>query len=143
MSESATVDAQRGWKMIGRRFAALFAGEGVARAVGFVLVLVLARRLGPDGFGVVTLGLTLVAWFTFVVDSGTELLNVRDIARAPDRFRQIAANVLGLRLALSLVAAVIFVVGVEVFARSVYTRDARPVPRSQSDRRRGSARARP
>ena len=124
MSESATVDAQRGWRMIGRRFAALFAGEGVARAVGFVLVLVLARRLGPDGFGVVTLGLTLVAWFTFVVDSGTELLNVRDIARAPERFRQIAANVLGLRLALSLIAAVIFVVGVEVFARSVYTRDA-------------------
>jgi O-antigen/teichoic acid export membrane protein len=124
MSESATVDAQRGWKMIGRRFTALFAGEGVARAVGFVLVLVLARRLEPDGFGVVTLGLTLVAWFTFVVDSGTELLTVRDIARAPDRFRQIADNVLGLRLALSLVAAVVFVVGVEVFARSVYTRDA-------------------
>jgi O-antigen/teichoic acid export membrane protein len=124
MSESATVDAQRGWKMIARRFAALFAGEGVARAVGFVLVLVLARRLEPDGFGVVTLGLTLVAWFTFVVDSGTELLTVRDIARTPDRFRQIADNVLGLRLALSLVAAVVFVVGVEVFARSVYTRDA-------------------
>jgi O-antigen/teichoic acid export membrane protein len=124
MSEAATVDAQRGWKMIGRRFAALFAGEGVARAVGFVLVLVLARRLEPDGFGVVTLGLTLVAWFTFVVDSGTELLTVRDIARTPDRFRQIADNVLGLRLALSLVAAVVFVVGVEVFARSVYTRDA-------------------
>ena len=124
MSEAATVDAQRGWKMIGRRFAALFAGEGVARAVGFVLVLVLARRLQPDGFGVVTLGLTLVAWFTFVVDSGTELLTVRDIARTPDRFRQIADNVLGLRLALSLVAAVVFVVGVEVFARSVYTRDA-------------------
>jgi O-antigen/teichoic acid export membrane protein len=124
VSPPATVDARRGWKMIGRRFAALFAGEGVARAVGFVLVLVLARRLGPDGFGVVTLGLTLVAWFTFVVDSGTELLNVRAIARAPARFRQIAADVLGLRLALSLVAAVVFVVGVEVFARSVYTRDA-------------------
>ncbi len=124
MSEVATVDAQRGWKMIARRFAALFAGEGVARAVGFVLVLVLARRLEPDGFGVVTLGLTLVAWFTFAVDSGTELLTVRDIARTPDRFRQIADNVLGLRLALSLVAAVVFVVGVEVFARSVYTRDA-------------------
>jgi O-antigen/teichoic acid export membrane protein len=124
VSEAATVDAQRGWKMIARRFAALFAGEGVARVVGFVLVLVLARRLEPDGFGVVTLGLTLVAWFTFVVDSGTELLTVRDIARTPDRFRQIAANVLGLRLALSLIAAVVFVVGVEVFARSVYTRDA-------------------
>lgn len=123
MSAPGTVDAQRGWRMIARRFSALFAGEGVARAVGFVLVLVLARRLGPDGFGVVTLGLTLVAWFAFVVDSGTELLSVRDVAREPARFRAIASHVLGLRLALSLAAAVVFVLGVEIFARSAYTRD--------------------
>lgn len=123
MSESIGVDAQRGWRIVARRFAALMAGEGAARAVGFVLVLVLARRLGPDGFGVVTLGLTLVAWFAFVVDSGTELLNVRDVARQPARFREIAEQMLGLRLVLSFVAAIIFIVGVEVFARSAYTRD--------------------
>jgi O-antigen/teichoic acid export membrane protein len=123
MSEIVSIDAQRGWRMVARRFTALFAGEGAARAVGFVLVLVLARRLGPDGFGVVTLGLTLVAWFAFVVDSGTELLNVRDVARQPARFREIAEQMLGLRLVLSFASAIIFVVGVEVFARSAYTRD--------------------
>lgn len=123
MSAAATVDAKRGWRMVARRFAALFAGEGVARAVGFVLVLLLARRLGPEGFGPVTLGLTLVAWFAFVVDSGTELLSVRDIGRDPGRFRAIASHVLGLRLALSVVSAAVFVLGVEIFARSAYTRD--------------------
>jgi O-antigen/teichoic acid export membrane protein len=123
MSEVVSVDAQRGWRMVARRFAALFAGEGVARAVGFVLVLVLARRLGPDGFGVITLGLTLVAWFAFVVDSGTELLNVRNVAKEPSRFREIAEQMLGLRLVLSLAAAVVFVVAVEAFARSAYTRE--------------------
>ncbi len=123
VSDHATVDAQRGWRMVARRFSALFAGEGAARAVGFVLVLVLARRLGPDGFGVLTLGLTLVAWFAFVVDSGTEVLNVRNVARQPARFHEIAEEMLGLRLALSLAAAIVFVVGVEIFARSAYTRD--------------------
>ncbi len=123
MSQDISIDAQRGWRLVVRRFGALFVGEGAARLVGFVVVLVLARRLGPDGFGVVTLGLTLVAWFAYVVDSGTELLNVRDIARRPDRFRQIAAQVLGLRLVLSVVAVGIFVAGVELFARSAFTRD--------------------
>ncbi len=123
MTENISIDARRGWRLIVRRFGALFAGEGAARLVGFFIVLVLARRLGPDGFGVVTLGLTLVAWFAFVVDSGTELLNVREIARRPERFQKIAENVLGLRLVLSVVAVGFFVAGVELFARSDFTRD--------------------
>ena len=123
MSEFVGIDAARGWRMLARRSAALFAGEGAARVVGFVIVLVLARRLGPSGFGVVTLGLTLVAWFAFVVDSGTELLNVRNVARQPARFREIAEQMLGLRLAISFAAAIVFVVGVEVVARSAFTRD--------------------
>ena len=71
----------------------------------------------------ITLGLALVAWLRFVVDSGTEVFNVREVARQPARFREIAEQMLGLRLVLSLVAAVLFVVGVDTFARSEFTRD--------------------
>jgi O-antigen/teichoic acid export membrane protein len=116
------MDAHHGWRTVLRRFAALAAGESAARFVGFFVVLILARRLGPGGFGVVTLGLTLVAWFAFVVDSGTEILNVREVARRPERFRAIAEQMLGLRLVLSAVAAAIFVAGVLLFARSGMTR---------------------
>jgi O-antigen/teichoic acid export membrane protein len=116
------VGAAYAWRMVLRRFAALVAGEGAARLVGFVVVLLLARRLGPTGFGIVTLGLTLVGWFTYITDSGTEILNVREIARRPQRFRQIAEQVLGLRLALSALAVVLYVAGVMVFARSDLTR---------------------
>ncbi|HEU0304019.1 MAG TPA: oligosaccharide flippase family protein [Gaiellaceae bacterium] len=116
------IDAARGWRTILRRFAALFAGEGAARVIGFVIVLLLARRLGPTGFGIVTFGFTLVAWFSFVADSGTEILNVREIARRPDRFRSIAERVLGLRIALSVVATGLFLLAVLLFARSDLTR---------------------
>ena len=122
MSEPQQIDAARGWRMIVRRFSALLAGEGAARVVGFVVVLLLARRLGPGGFGIVTFGLTLVGWFTYVADSGTEILNVREIARRPERFKHIAEHVLGLRLAMSVVATGLFVGGVMVFARSDLTR---------------------
>ncbi len=117
------MDAQRGWRSVLRRSAALLTGDVVARAIGFVVVILLARRLGREGFGVITLGLALVAWLRFIVDSGTELHNVREIARRPAQFREIAEQVLGLRLVLSVVAAALFVVGVETFARSEFTRD--------------------
>ncbi len=123
MSEVQQVDAARGWRMVLRRFSALLAGEAGARILGFVIVLILATRLGPAGFGIVTFGLTLVAWCSYVVDAGTEILNVREIARRPDRFRHISERVLGLRLTLSVVAAALFVVGAWVLARSDLTRE--------------------
>lgn len=108
----------RGWRVLVRSFSTLAAGEAAARLVGLAAVLLLARRLGPAGFGVITLGLTMVGWFGLVVDSGTELLNVREVARRPDEFREIASRVLGLRLTLSIAAAGVFALGVELFARS-------------------------
>ena len=122
MSDVQQVDAARGWRMVMRRFSALLAGEAGARVLGFVIVLVLATRLGPTGFGIVTFGITLVAWFSYVVDAGTEILNVREIARRPDRFRHISERVLGLRLVLSVLAAVLFVAGAWLLARSDVTR---------------------
>ena len=104
-----------------KSFGWLVLGEGFARLFGFVAVIIMARRLDPDGFGLVTLGATLVIWFGIVVDSGTEVLNVRDIAREPERFKEFAEPVLGLRLALSLGAMVLL--GVAAFFASSATSD--------------------
>jgi O-antigen/teichoic acid export membrane protein len=119
-TEAATPPLEElpGWRILVRSFSTLAVGEALARLAGLAAVVLLARRLGPAGFGVITLGLTLVGWFGLVVDSGTELLTVRDVARAPERFRQIASAVLGLRLAMSVAAAAVFVIGVQLFARS-------------------------
>ena len=113
MSEPLTpppVEPLASWRALMRSFGMLVLGEGFARAFGFVAVILMARRLDPDGFGLVTLGATLVIWFGIVVDSGTEVLNVRDIAREPERFKEIAEPVLGLRLALSAGAVVLLCV---------------------------------
>ena len=89
-----------------------------ARLFGLLGVLVLARRLGPSDFGIVSFALSLVGWFGLAVDSGTELISVRDIAREPHRFRELADRVLGLRLVLSVVAGGAFVGAVEAFTSS-------------------------
>lgn len=96
------------WRTLVRSFAELSVGEFVARLLGFAALVAMTRRLGPVSFGVVTLGVTLVLWIKIIVDSGTETLNIREISRQPDRFREIAGAVLGLRLCLSAVAIVLF-----------------------------------
>jgi O-antigen/teichoic acid export membrane protein len=113
----------RGWRRMLKSFATLLVGEGAARLLGFVAVAILARRLGPGGFGLVTLGLSLVGWFALVVDSGTETLSIREISRQPHRFREIADRVLGLRIVISVVAAGIFVLGAYVLSQSAHDRD--------------------
>lgn len=104
MDDLNVPNTQPAWRALVRRFAALASGESAARLIGFVAVILMARRLSPTGFGLVVLGTTLVNWFRIVVDSGTEVIGVRDVARNPRRFREIAEPILGLRLALSLAA---------------------------------------
>ena len=97
------------WRGLLGNFSALAAGETAARLLGAVATIVMARQLSPVGFGLVVLGVTLVNWFRLIVDAGTEVISVRDIARRPDRFRQIAQPILGLRLSLSVVAAALLI----------------------------------
>lgn len=104
------------WDAVVRGFGALLIGDGVARLPGVVAILLLARRLEPTDFGVIMLGLTLFAWFLLVVDAGTETIGTRDISRQPERLREIAEPVLGLRLALSVGAMALFGVAAWVSA---------------------------
>jgi O-antigen/teichoic acid export membrane protein len=104
MDRSDRPHRQSVWRRLLKSFSALAAGEGAARLIGFIAVVLLARRLNPVAFGLVVVGTTLVNWFRIVVDSGTEVIGVRDVARDPRRFREIVEPILGLRLALSLAA---------------------------------------
>jgi O-antigen/teichoic acid export membrane protein len=100
-------ESRSAWWVLVKSFAALASGELGARVFSLVAVLALARRLGPDGFGLIALGTALLAWVALASDSGTELLNVREVSRRQSDFRKIVDSVLGLRLALSLVAMVV------------------------------------
>ena len=106
----ARIGLRRGgplWRELVRSFVTLAAGESTARLIGFVAVVLMARRLGPGGFGVAVLGMTLVHTFRSIVDSGTEIMGVRNTSMAPHRFRELTEPVLGLRLALCLTASLL------------------------------------
>lgn len=115
--------AARSWRATVRNFLVLFSGEAVARGLGLVTVLVQARRLGPSGLGVVAVALAITTWVGLVADAGTEMLSTRNVARAPSEFRRIAAEVLGLRIVVSVLCALALVAGAMIFARTAASRD--------------------
>ena len=111
------------WRTLLRNFATLFVGETAARVFGLAAVLVLARGFGPQGFGLASVGMAAVGWLALGADSGTELLTVRNVSREPARFREIAERILGLRLALALLATVVYLVAIWFLSRSHGSRE--------------------
>jgi O-antigen/teichoic acid export membrane protein len=111
------------WRALVRNFVTLLLGEGAARVFGLVTFVLLARRLGPAGFGLVATALSIVGWFGLVADQGTTLTPTRDISRNQERFRGIAERMLGLRLALAVPFIAVLVGGAFALSNSTYDRD--------------------
>ncbi|MDD5606015.1 MAG: oligosaccharide flippase family protein [Patescibacteria group bacterium] len=77
----------------------------IARAVTTLLSLVavayMLRYLGVEGYGQYTLVFAYLAILSIFVDFGFFLLQVREIAKHPEKEAEISGNVLGLKLTLS------------------------------------------
>jgi PST family polysaccharide transporter len=76
-------------------------------AVNFFVVVLVARHLGPDGFGLLNYGLALLMLFTPLASFGLPELTVRELSRSGADPARIMATTLGVRLILSLLTLAI------------------------------------
>lgn len=106
------------WHALVRGFVTLVAGEGAARVFGLITILILARALGPAGFGVIAVGTAIVTWYGLMVDNATQVASTPVIARRPEAFRAVVGPVLGLRVAVALVGMAVAIGASLAFARS-------------------------
>lgn len=88
-----------------RGFATLGAGMLATQLIGFVALAYAARKLGPHDLGAATFALNLALYFSIPANFGVAILGIRDIAREPERAREIAGEVLAIRVVLGLVTA--------------------------------------
>ncbi len=66
---------------VNRAFLALGAGEASARLLGFAATIVMARALGPSGYGLVGLAMAVTLYLNRISDLGFDLgLGVREVA---------------------------------------------------------------
>jgi O-antigen/teichoic acid export membrane protein len=89
--------------------ASLVAGRVLTLLAGIGATALASRYLGLDGFGALTLGMAIVSLVALLTDLGMSTMAAREIARSPEREREVLGSVRSLGLALSVGAAVVLV----------------------------------
>ena len=82
----------------------LSAGEFVAKLAGLVAFAYLARRLGPQTYGLVELTVALAMVFSLLVDFGLGPIGAREVARRRGSAADLTVGIPAARLALAVVA---------------------------------------
>jgi O-antigen/teichoic acid export membrane protein len=94
--------------------ASLVAGRMLTLLAGIGATALASRYLGLEGFGALTLGMAIVSLVALLTDLGMSTMAAREIAREPEREREIIGNVRSLGLAFSVGAALLLVGVAEV-----------------------------
>ena len=81
-----------------------FTGLAGQRLLAFVTTLVLARGLGPEGFGIYAFAGVYIFFFGFLADLGIEKVVTREIASHPQQAGHLLGNAILLKLGLCAVA---------------------------------------
>jgi O-antigen/teichoic acid export membrane protein len=108
-------------------FAALAGTTFFTQAIGFAALAVAARRLGPGNIGAATFALNVAFFFAIPANFGLSLLGIRDIARDPSRAREIAGEILVLRIGLAVLAGVALVVATPLVSADARTAELLPL----------------
>jgi O-antigen/teichoic acid export membrane protein len=106
-----------------RNILALISGDAASRGLGFLVSVYLARVLAPDSFGLISVGLSVLAYLALINGPGIQLVETRNAAASPDGLPARVGSVLSMRLALvvpilGLTALVMLVLDTPVAARA-------------------------
>ncbi len=94
--------------------ASLVVGRAVTVLAGIGATALASRYLGVQGFGTMTLAMAVVSLAALFTDLGMSTMAAREIARSPEREREIVGNVRTLGLAFGAVMALVLVAVAEV-----------------------------
>ena len=108
-------------------FAALGAATLVAQVIGFLVLAIAARRLGPGPIGSFSFALSLVGYFSIPANFGITVLGTRDLARDPSRAKTLIGEVTAIQGALVLVPYVLVVALAPLLGADELSTDLIPV----------------
>jgi O-antigen/teichoic acid export membrane protein len=99
---AAPVPELSGVGVVLRGFAVLTAATVVARLIGFAVLALVARKVGPDAFGAYNFALGIAAFLVGIPSNfGIGTLAIRDIASEPGVARRVVGEALALQAALA------------------------------------------
>lgn len=110
-----------------RGFALLGGATVFTQLVGFVAYVVAARALGPADFGAASIALSLALYVAIPANFGLTITASRDIAREPERRREVLTEILVLRTALGMACAGALALAAPLLAANEDTRRLLPL----------------
>jgi O-antigen/teichoic acid export membrane protein len=91
---------------VNRNFLQLGSGELFTRLITFAATIYIARVLGPESYGIVGFALAVTLYLTWFTDFGIEQLAPREIARDPERIRDLAPTLVAARTLIAVICAI-------------------------------------
>ena len=93
-----------------RGFGVMSLGTLGARLIGFAVLAVVARKVGPDALGAYSFALGLAAYFVALPSNfGVGTLAIRDISREPDHARRLVGEAFAIQAVLATGCFLVFV----------------------------------
>ena len=92
-----------------RRFAVLGSTSLLTQLIAFATLAITARRVGPANLGAYNVILSIITFLSLPISFGITNLGIRDVAKRPDRVRDIAGEVFVLQLILAAASYVLLI----------------------------------
>jgi O-antigen/teichoic acid export membrane protein len=83
---------------VGKNILVLFVSQIASMGLGFFYLIISARYLGPELFGLLTFGLAFTGIFGLLLDLGLNNLAIRDVARDNSRANEYLSNITCIKL---------------------------------------------
>lgn len=94
-----------------KRYLTLFGGELISKVCVFAAFAYLARVLGPSGFGLIELALSITLFFVMAVDGGLGSYGARVVSATPDEAPRLLAQITAVRAVAAAIAYVPLLLG--------------------------------
>lgn len=94
-----------------KRYLTLFGGEVISKLCVFAAFAYMARVLGPSGFGVIELALSITLFFVMAVDGGLGSYGARVVSARPHEAPRLLAQIAAVRAAAAVIAYIPLLLG--------------------------------
>jgi len=105
-----------------KNFSYLTLAEIVSKAIGFLVIIYVARILGPDNFGKLGFAQAFTSYFGLIVNLGLDVYGAREVAKNKSKAKELLSNIVLMKFFLFIfVYALLFLI-VSFLPKDTYTK---------------------
>ena len=90
-----------------KNFTWVFLGQFMGRVLGFLALIILARRLGKEGYGMWAFAFALLTYGMLLTDFGLNTYGIIEVSRDREKLRELFGNIISMKLVVAFVLIMI------------------------------------